>query len=108
MSPFQRPCINTLAASRPLWSRSQPRPRPSTNSGQGTQVVLLQQGRGFLHSVLQHLGVLQLLIALAPTVLPVKGETTHSEHADAQPHEGAIGGPMEIGHPGGPPVEFAT
>ena len=75
---------------------------------QGTQVVLLQQGRGFLHFVGQHLGSFQLLIALAPMVLPVKGETTHGQHANAQPEEGAIGGPMEIGHPGGPPVELAT
>jgi hypothetical protein len=57
--------------------------------------MLLQDRSRFLHPLAERLGGFQLLVVAAPLGLPMQGEPTQGQHAEAEANQGAIGGPME-------------
>jgi len=65
------------------------------------EMVLFQQGRGFLHPVLQGLGGFESGIVARPLVLPVDREGAEAEHGKSEAGQGTGGHPVQAGQPGG-------
>ena len=71
-------------------------------------VVLLQHRGGFVQSVLEHLGALQLGKVLRPLILPVECESAQSHKGQTQSHERSRGHLVQTGEEGRLALHFAT
>ena len=66
-----------------------------------TEMVLFEQGGGFLQAVLESLGRFQFGIAVPPLVLPVQGEGAEGDHRQTEPGQRPAADAVQAGQPGG-------